>query len=67
LAIWVVSVYKPPEIKFSVVEWNELFDSIDSSRIFNSIIVMGDFNAQFSGLRSTRNNYAGETLNDFLM
>jgi len=65
--ILLVLVYKPPEIKFSVVEWNELFDSIDFSGISNSIIIMGDFNAQFSDWGFTRNNYAEVILNDFLM
>jgi len=44
-----VSAYKPPEIKFQVQDWIDLFNVFNYLGNFDSIIVAGDLNVQFSG------------------
>jgi len=64
--VLIVSVYRPPKVKFEAQYWKIMFQKILSIDSFGSIIIAGDFNAQYSGWGSIRNNYAGISLRDYL-
>jgi len=59
-------IYKLPKIRFSSQDWNDLFDSFINLGNFDSILFVGDLNAQYKDWGSTNNNFAGITLNDYL-
>jgi len=44
--ILLVSIYKSPEIKFSLQDWNDLFYSFNIGS-FDTILIAGDLNAQY--------------------
>jgi len=65
--ILIASIYKPSEIRFSLRDWSDLFDCFVNLGSFNAILITGDLNAQYRGWGSTKNNFAGITLNDYLI
>jgi len=64
--ILIVSIYRPPEIKFESHDWITLFHGLSLVGSFGFVVVAGDLNAQYSGWGSTRDNHAGTSLRDFL-
>jgi len=63
--ILIMSIYRPPEIKFELQDWTTLFHRLFSVGSFGTVVVAGDLNAQYSGWGSTRDNHAGTSLRDF--
>jgi len=64
--IFIVSFYKPPNIKFEVNHWRELFGTIELIATPSQIFILGDFNAQNIAWGSTMSNSSGNILCKFL-
>jgi len=45
--VLIASIYKPPEIRFSLQDWNDLFDGFVNLGNFDAILIAGDLNAQY--------------------
>jgi len=58
-----MSIYKPPEIKFFLQNWNNLFHIFINTGNFDTILIARDLNAQYIAWGLSSNNFAGTTLN----
>jgi len=65
--IYIISLYKPPNINFKINHWRDFFGLIDSITLNSQTFILGDFNSQNKAWGSTISNPSGSSLDRFLL